>query len=42
MEYRDYVERLRRWESVATISQYGQVDEAGQTHPLLCLTTSGS
>ena len=42
MEYRDYVERLRRWESVATLSQYGEVDEAGQRHPLLCLTTAGS
>ena len=42
MEFRDYVERLRRWEPVATFKQYGEVEEGGQRYPLLCLTTPGS
>ncbi len=42
MDYRDYLERLRHWEPVATFSQYGSVREGGQDYPLLCLTTSGS
>ena len=42
MEYRDYVERLRRWGTVATLSQYGEVVEGGQPYPLFCLTTPGS
>ncbi|MBL8909164.1 MAG: succinylglutamate desuccinylase/aspartoacylase family protein [Archangium sp.] len=42
MDYRDYVERLRRWESRATIGQYGEVTEHGRPFPLLCVTTPGA
>ena len=42
VDYRDYLDRLRRWESVAAFSQYGEVVERGQVYPLLCLQTPGS
>lgn len=41
MDYRDYVEGLRRWGKVATVSAYGEVEERGRAYPLLCLTTPG-
>jgi hypothetical protein len=42
VDYRDYMERLRRWETVASFASYGEVVERGQPYPLLCLTTPGS
>lgn len=42
VDYREYVERLRRWESVASIREYGRVPENGRDYPLLSLTTPGS
>ncbi len=42
MDYRDYVEGLRRWAPVAAVSEYGRVEERGRTYPLVCLTTPGA
>lgn len=41
LEYREYVERLARWKSVATVREYGRVHEKGRDYPLLTLETPG-